>query len=151
MRTATSLKKSAVIKKSSSVINNAPPARATAALLRAYAPEVEELGLATRTLILQIFPNLNTEQVDNTARVIGFGYSAKYADTVCVIMPTNEGITLGIGYGSELPDPAKLMEGTGKVHRHVKLKSAADLKNPALRDLLVAALDRRKKLGLPIS
>jgi hypothetical protein len=150
MRTVTHIKKPSVMK-SSSVINNTAPPRPTAALLRAYAPHVEELGLAARALILQIFPNLNTEQVDNTARVIGFGYSAKYADTVCVIMPTNEGITLGIGFGSELPDPAKLMEGTGKVHRHVKLKSTADLKNPALKDLLVAALDRRKKLGLPIS
>jgi hypothetical protein len=144
MRTVTSIKKSAAINKT------APP-RPTAALLRAYDPGVEELGLAARAMILEIFPNLNTEQVDNTARVIGFGYSAKYVDTVCVVMPTKEGITLGIGFGSELPDPAKLMEGTGKVHRHVKLKSIADLKNPALKDLLKSALDRRKKLGLPIS
>jgi len=125
--------------------------RTTKALLGAYDRLTEELGLAARSMILEIFPDLNTEQVDNKARVIGYGYSAKYADTVCVIMPTQEGITLGIGFGSELPDPEKLMQGTGKVHRHVKLKTAEDLKNPALKDLLRAALARRKKLGLPIS
>jgi hypothetical protein len=137
--------------RSQAAINKARPSSETAALLRAYDPVVEDLGLATRALILEIFPNLTTEVVDNKARVIGYGYGPKYVDTVCVIMPTQVGITLGIGYGTELPDPTKLLEGTGKVHRHVKLKSKPDLENPALKAVLKAALARRKKLGLAIS
>jgi hypothetical protein len=132
-------------------IDKARPERPVAALLRAYHPEVEAIGLAARALILDTFPNLNTEIVDNKVRVIGYGYSAKYVDTVCVIMPTDAGITLGIGHATELPDPTNLMEGVGKVHRHVKLKVRADVENPALKALLKAALARRKKLGLPIS
>jgi hypothetical protein len=132
-------------------IDKAKPERPVAALLRAYHPEVEAIGLAARALILDTFPNLNTEIVDNKVRVIGYGYGPKYVDTVCVIMPNEEGITLGIGHATELPDPTNLLEGTGKVHRHVKLKVRADVNNPALKDLLKAALARRKKLGLAIS
>jgi hypothetical protein len=45
----------------------------------------------------------------------------------------------------ELPDPAKLLEGTGKLHRHVKLKSKADLETAALKSLLKAAVARRER------
>ena len=52
---------------------------------------------------------------------------------------------MGIAYAIELPDPAKLLEGTGKLHRHVKLKSKANLETAALKSLLKAAVARREK------
>jgi hypothetical protein len=67
---------------------------------------------------------------------------------VCSIMPNRSGITLGIGWATELPDPQHLLEGAGKVHKHVKLKTKLDLETPALKALLKAALARREKLGL---
>jgi hypothetical protein len=39
----------------------------------------------------------------------------------------------------ELPDPAGLLQGSGKVHRHVKLRRPEELDQPALRDLIAAA------------
>ncbi len=44
--------------------------------------------------------------------------------------------------GARQADPAGLMEGAGKVHRHVKLRDRADLDRPELRDLMAAALAR---------
>jgi hypothetical protein len=41
------------------------------------------------------------------------------------------GVNLGIAYAMQLPDPKKLLEGTGKLHRHVKLKSKSDLETAA--------------------
>ena len=49
-----------------------------------------------------------SEQVDAKARIIGYGYGPKYADMVCMLMPTKAGVNLGIAYAMELPDPAKL-------------------------------------------
>ena len=37
---------------------------------------------------------------------------------------------------------AGLLEGAGKVHRHHKLRTHADLERPELRALMAAALDR---------
>ncbi|HEY6251366.1 MAG TPA: hypothetical protein VI685_15520 [Candidatus Angelobacter sp.] len=130
--------------------NTAIPNKDVAGLLAAFAPEVRNLVLATRGFILKMFPGI-TEQVDAKARIVGYGYGPKYADMVCSMMPTRAGVTLGIAYAMELPDPEKLLEGTGKVHRHVKLKSKSDLKSGGLKSLLkaanAAAIARRAQTG----
>jgi hypothetical protein len=59
---------------------------------------------------------------------------------VGMIMPTKAEVNLGIAYAVELPDPKNFLEGTGKRHRHVKLKSKSDLENTALQSLLEAAI-----------
>jgi len=119
-----------------------------AGLLALYSPEVRGLALAARAFVLEMIPDVS-EMVDLKARIIGFGYSPRYADQVCMLMPTKVGVNLGIAYAMELPDPKKILEGTGKLHRHVKLASESDLENAALRDLLKAALGRRERLKLP--
>ena len=35
------------------------------------------------------------------------------------------------------------MEGSGKVHRHVKIRQASDLERPELRELMTTALAHR--------
>jgi hypothetical protein len=46
--------------------------------------------------------------------------------------------------GSSLPDPTKLLEGTGKNLRHVKVRTSAEARSPAFRRLIRDAvrLDR---------
>lgn len=113
-------------------------------LLAAYPTESRNLVLATRTFVLKTVPGA-LEQVDAGARIIGYGFAATYKDMICSIMPTKTGVTLGIGWGTELPDPEKLLEGAGKVHRHVKLKQKSDLERPALKALLKAGVERWEK------
>jgi hypothetical protein len=36
------------------------------------------------------------------------------------------------------------MEGTGKVHRHVKIRHPGDLERPELRELMTAALKQQR-------
>ena len=126
------------------------PSQAVYELLAPYSPEIRNLALATREYLLKLIPGA-TEQPDAKAKVVGYGFGTRYTDTVCALMPTQAGITLGIGWATELPDPHHLLQGTGKVHRHVKIKSKSDLKAPALKTLLKAAhkatLARRGKIG----
>jgi hypothetical protein len=110
-------------------------------LLEPYSPEVRKLALAARAFILRVIPEA-IEQVDPKSKVIGFGFRTGYKDMICSLMPAKTWVTLGIGWGAELPDPQKLMEGAGKVHRHVKLKATSDLQVPALEALLKASLER---------
>jgi Domain of unknown function (DU1801) len=120
---------------------------AIADLLKPYSPEVRKLALATRALVLKVIPKA-MEQVDPKAKIIGYGFGPGYKDMICSLMPAKGWVTLGIGWGVELPDPEKLLEGTGKVHRHVKLKTESDLRVPALRTLLhagVAHWETRRK------
>ena len=43
---------------------------------------------------------------------------------------------LGFARGASLPDPAGLVEGTGKNLRHVKVRKPEDVDRPGMRELL---------------
>ncbi len=107
--------------------------------LALYPPGVRDIALAARELVVETVPD-STETVDRSVRVIGYGYGRGYKDTICTLLLSKTGVKVGIARGSELPDPAQLLQGDGKVHRHVQLRSVADVANPGLKDLLEAAL-----------
>lgn len=99
-----------------------------------------DLAQQTRSLILSLFPDaVVTEEGGDT----GFGTSTGYKGLCFVVTPHANWVTLGIDHGIGLPDPAGLMEGSGKVHRHVKIRSSADLERPELWDLLLSRLALR--------
>ena len=80
--------------------------------------------------------------------MIGYSYGAGYKDLICTIILSKKGIKLGFYRGGELPDPKKLLTGSGKVHRYVEINSEEDIRNPALLALLEHAVDaREKRLG----
>jgi hypothetical protein len=112
--------------------------------IAAYSPEVRDLTLKARALVLAVIPDV-IEQVDAPSKLIGYGFGLKYADLICVIMPLKSAVNLGFYRGTELPDPEGLLEGTGKRSRHVKIRSEAEIENPALRALLKAAVEAKKK------
>jgi hypothetical protein len=58
---------------------------------------------------------------------------------MCILLVRKKHVTFGFLRGTSLPDPGKLLEGTGKNLRHVKLRNLGDLRNPALTELIVAA------------
>ena len=56
-------------------------------------------------------------------------------------------VNVGFFRGAELPDPDRLLEGTGKFMRHVKLRPAVDINEDALTKLINEAyldIKRRK-------
>jgi hypothetical protein len=61
----------------------------------------------------------------------------------CYISVSRNHINLGFMYGAELPDPETLLEGSGKLLRHVRINRLEQLSNPALRKLLLIASKHR--------
>lgn len=59
---------------------------------------------------------------------------------VCAIAAHSDHTNLEFYRGSSLRDPLRLLEGTGKNLRHVKLYTTADVRRPALRSLIREAL-----------
>lgn len=68
--------------------------------------------------------------------------------TLCGFMTGKEHVTFIFLRGAALPDPEGLLEGTGKHVRHVKVRTLADVKKPALKKLIVEAakLNKRKPM-----
>lgn len=109
------------------------------ALIDAYSQEVQETVLAVRSLILEMLPGC-IEMVDIPSKFIAYGYGSQYADLVAGIAPFKNHVNLMFNRGVDLPDPQGLLEGTGKIARHVKLARKEDTLQPGMRDLLGNAL-----------
>jgi hypothetical protein len=104
------------------------------AFLASYPAEVAGLAMETRARVLQALPGV-TDSVDVPARMLAYACGPGYAGTVCTIIPSQKGVKLGLYRGAGLPDPDGLLAGTGKVHRHVVVRSADA---PAGRDRAAA-------------
>lgn len=109
------------------------------AFLSSYDPAVQRLALRLRDMVLAAAPDA-LEEVDRSARLLGYTFSHSYSSTICVIMPLKAGVDLGFARGAELPDPSHLLAGTGKRARHVKITGDAQIDAPALRVLLDQAV-----------
>src|SRR6516164_4413568 len=112
--------------------------------LAPYPREVRDVALAARDFLSEALPGA-AETIDASVKLFGYGYGPGYKGLVCTLLLSKTGVKIGIARGSELPDPKHLMQGSGKVHRHVPLQTIADLKQPGLKPLLKAALSAWKK------
>ena len=114
-----------------------------AKLLSKYKASVQSLALSTRRLVHDVVRGAQ-EQTDSSGQRIGYGLGPKMTDTVCVIMLSKKGVKLGLFDGASLADPADILRGGGKRHRHVPLYDPAEVTRPAVRALLKAALAAAK-------
>lgn len=111
--------------------------------IQGFSYEIQEIARQTRKLIYNVLPDV-VEVVWIRQKNIGFGTGPKKkTEHFCWLMPATNHVTLGFNYGAELPDPKNLLEGTGKLFRHYKLKSVEDVSNPDLIKLLKYSITYR--------
>lgn len=101
-----------------------------------FAPSIQDLARQTRRLIFDVLPQ-TVEVVWPRQKNAGYGTGPKkMSEHFCWIAPARQHVSLGFYYGAELPDPEHLLEGTGKLMRHVKIRSLEDLNRPGLRQMI---------------
>ena len=112
-----------------------------AALLEGRPAELGAVLRRARALVLDVLPGA-TEQVDLPDRLVAFGVGPgggiRLRDLLIALVVHAAHVNVQFADGASLPDPAGLLEGTGKRARHVKCRTLADVERPALRDLIVA-------------
>ncbi len=123
---------------------SAPVNESVNKFLAAFSPEVRDLALKVRDLVFEVKPDA-IEGVDPSSKIIGFGYGTKYKDLIGAIALQKSYVNLMFSKGTQLPDPKGLLEGTGKSARHIKIRTADDLKNPAVKKLLKEAISAMKR------
>ena len=112
-------------------------------LPRHHDPAVRALATRVYELALNALAG-GTVTVTVDEANIGVGTAPGYKLLVFVITPTKRYVRLGFARGAKLPDPAGVLEGAGKLHRHVKIRDGETLEAPALRDLMSAAVARAR-------
>lgn len=108
--------------------------------LTPYSLTIRDLALRTRELVLNAMPEA-VEQVNPGYKNITYAPGSRMADAILYISPHTSHVNLGFMQGTQLPDSESLLEGTGKLLRHVKIRKVEDVERPALRALLEAALE----------
>jgi len=106
-------------------------------LLARYPDDVQALALEATRLIRRLLPGVE-QHADPAAGLIAFGYGPGYRGMVCTLLLSKTGVKVGLVRGSELDDPRGLLAGSGKVHRYIQMKSAADLRRPGVSALIKA-------------
>jgi hypothetical protein len=114
-------------------------------LLRTAEPRLGPLCRALRSLIAALDKDF-VEVVWPRQEIASFGVGPKkMTEHYAYIGIQGSYVNLGFYHGTSLRDPTGLLEGTGKRLRHVKIRDAAELKNPALAALLREAIDDRRR------
>ena len=84
---------------------------------------------------------LMRESAPGAEEVISYGIPAWKGNRIIAVMnPSKTGITFAFSHGAEFTDKYGLLEGVGKVSKHVKLKSVKDVNKAALKDYIRQAL-----------
>jgi hypothetical protein len=110
-----------------------------------FEPNHQAVIRAARKALRKIFPTATELAYDNyNFFVIGFGPTERPSDCIVSIAAAANGVGLCFIRGASLPDPAKVLLGSGKQTRFVRLPSAEVLQQPAIRALLTVAADRAK-------
>ncbi len=109
-------------------------------IIAPFSEEVQALARATRNKIYRLQPKV-VEIIWEKQGTAGYGTGPKkMSEHFCWILPAGKQVTLGFNYGSELPDPKGILEGTGQKFRHFKVRSMADLDNSDLTQLMKYAM-----------
>jgi hypothetical protein len=111
-------------------------------LLAAHPPEQRTIEQALRSAIRREFPGA-IERVDFGNRLIAFGRSMRMRGLLFAIIAHQSWVNLQLADGAELPDPDRLIEGTGKRIRHVKIRSIADASSPRVVAIIRAQVAAR--------
>jgi hypothetical protein len=110
-----------------------------------FNPEMGKLIRAARSKMRTIMPHALELVYDNyNFFVIGYGPSEKAGDAIFSLAAQAKGLSLCFLQGAKLPDPNKLLRGSGNVVRNIRLESAAALDDPKVRQLIDIALNRAK-------
>lgn len=111
--------------------------------LTPYDRHIAELTLAVREVVLEEAPDAIESIYDAYSAVaIGFSFTGRLKDTYCHIATCTNHVNLGFNRGTQLPDPNKVLVGTGKWTRHIRIDKEGDLRQPYLPRYIQAAIEQ---------
>jgi hypothetical protein len=112
-----------------------------------YEAAIQSLALGLRQVVLEEMSPCHEYIFSMRSKVVLlYGASEKVIkDNVCAINVLTRHVNLGFHHGADLKDDRRVLQGTGKTWRHIRLKSLSELDRPEIRACLRQA---RKRAGL---
>ncbi len=114
-------------------------------LIAKFEPKHQALIRSVRKSLRKRFPSANELVYDySNSFVIGYSPTDRGIDSVVAIASGADGLRLYFNQGPKLPDPKKILLGSGKQTRFIWIESPRTLRLPEVEALLEAASDRAK-------
>lgn len=110
-----------------------------------FAPEHQALIRAMRKALRKRMPGANELVWDNyNFFVVGYSATERPSDSIVSIAAAANGVGLSFYRGATLPDPQKILLGSGAQNRFLRFESAKTLGIPDVRALIDAAIAQAK-------
>jgi hypothetical protein len=107
--------------------------------LSVFPKEKQETALWLREFVWEEYPNCNELIYDNY-NAVAFGWSPtdKVGHTFCSIAVgrTSHNVHFGFYWGSEIPDPKKMLRGEGNQYRYILVENKADFPKAYMKKLM---------------
>jgi hypothetical protein len=122
------------------------PAQQLGSFLAKFEPRVAASARAALARLRKRLPGAIEMVYDNyNALAIGFGPSDKASEAIFSIAVYPRWVSLFFLQGARLPDPDKVLQGSGTRVRHIVLTEPLVLEKPAIKRLISLALAAAKK------
>lgn len=107
-----------------------------------FDPKAQKLMRSLRAALRTRFPTANELAYDYGHSVV-IAYSAGGAiDAIVSITLRADGVRLYLMHGPQLPDPKRLLRGSGRQARFIPVEAASQLTDPDVEALIAAAIDQ---------
>ena len=110
-----------------------------------FDPNEQKLIRAVRSAVRKRLPTASELVYDyKTFFVIAYSPTEQPPDAILATAARKDGVRLYLMQGPRLPDPKKLLMGSGKQVRFVRLETARRLAHPDVEALVAAAIDHAR-------
>jgi len=121
------------------------PAGQVEGFISKFDPPVAKLARSARRAMRKRFPTAVELVYDNySALAIGFSSTERTSDVIISVAVYVSGVIIYFMYGRSLPDPKRLLQGSGKQGAFIRFTDISVLDDPAVGALLTAAEKRTK-------
>ena len=115
--------------------------RQLTAFIRKFSPIDQRLIRAVRNALRKRFPTANELVYDNyNFFVIGYSPTERPSDAIVSLAARANGVGLCFIHGVGLPDPNKVLLGSGNQTRFIRIDSPQVLERPEVKTLVAAAI-----------
>jgi hypothetical protein len=112
-------------------------------LLNEFSPEIQQLAMVARERIRELVPEAQ-EKVMKGYKALTYHFGGGMKDQFAALVLHRTHLNLQFPDGVNLPDPAGLLEGTGKSMRHVKIREEGTLQREEVSELIASAAARAR-------
>ena len=119
------------------------------AQLRSYIekldPKHQKLFQSVRAALRKRFPTANELAYDYShSLVISYSPTSNGIDAPVAIAARDGGVLLYFNQGPQLPDPKRILQGSGKQTRFIQVEAASRLAHPDVKPLIAATIEQAK-------